>query len=99
MVVDVSLWPSRPVAATKLFELKLLSYYCVEILVYRGHATSLRPPLVDEACDVAKTLTSLNANSALLVLFPIPHTACEKHTCVANRRYIEDRLMKSLSSL
>ena len=48
---------------------------------------------VSEACEAAKSIAGANPNSALLVLFPVPHTSLEKKTCIEYRRQIEDRLM------
>jgi len=48
---------------------------------------------ISEACEAAKSIAGANPNSALLVLFPVPHTSLEKKTCVEYRRQIEDRLM------
>lgn len=54
---------------------------------------------MDEACDCAKSIASANSNSALFVLFPIPHTSVEKNTCVDYRRIIEDRLRTCLAKI
>ena len=51
---------------------------------------------MNEACEAAKSIAGANANAALLVLYPVSHTSCEKKVCVEYRRQIEDKLFQSL---
>lgn len=49
---------------------------------------------MEEACDAARSIMTANQNAALLVLFPVQHTSCDKAVTVKNRRLVEDRLMQ-----
>lgn len=53
---------------------------------------------MEEACDAARSIMTANQNAALLVLFPVQHTSCDKAVTVKNRRLVEDRLMQSLDA-
>ncbi len=61
----------------------------------RRHLGTLR---VDEACDAAKSVACANINGAIFVLFPVPHSSCDKTRCMNNRRYIEDKFKQFLGS-
>ena len=49
--------------------------------------------LIDEAVEVAKTVSNGDSNAILCALLPLQHASTDKETVMKNKRVLEDKIM------
>ena len=54
--------------------------------------------LIDEAIDLAQSVSCSDCNAVFVGLYPIAHSGTDKMTITKNRRNMEDKLMACLAS-